>query len=120
MRNILLVMIFWFLSGCAHGDPWTRQDTILQIGVTAAIACDAYTTTQIQYHEGVYENGPIAKHVLGPQPSTSDTYQFMATVALSNYLVSRALPAKWRPYWQGVNLAQHSYYCGNNVGRMDL
>jgi hypothetical protein len=66
---------------------------------------DGIQTSKIQYYDDLQEVGPVAKHVLGPQPSTSSTWQYFATVALTHWLVARALPPKWRPYWQGIGIA---------------
>ena len=78
------------------------------------LAADAYTTSRIQYHENIHEAGPIAKHVLGSQPSTSDTWMYFGTLAISNYFIGAALPEKWRPYWYGGQIATHGYAVINN------
>lgn len=83
-------------------------------GTVVVLAADAYTTSRIQYHEGIYEAGAIAKHVLGRQPSTSDTWTYFGTLIISNYFIGRALPAKWRPYWYGLEMTAHSYAVINN------
>ena len=107
------LLVFTSMLGCAHSDPWTKRDTIMQVGVTAVYVADAVTTSRIQYHEGVHEAG-LARYALGSQPSTSDTYQYFGTLMISNWVISRALPAKWRPYWQGVNIAAHGSAAINN------
>ena len=109
-RIILLIL----LAGCAHQDEWTKRDTIMQVGVTAMIIGDAILTTRIKDHPNVYECGPIAKQFLGRQPKTQDVYLYMGTLIVTNYLISRALPAKWRPYWQAANMVQFSYMIYNN------
>lgn len=108
MRTLLILTIL-LISGCAHNDPWTTRDTVLQVGVTTILVADAVTTSRIQYHDGLYEQGPVAKVFLGSQPSTSDTYMYFGTLIVSNYLISRALPAKWRPYWQVGSVAHNAY-----------
>ena len=101
---VFLAILSAPLVGCAHQDEWTNRDTKLQIAVTLAIAADGYTTSKIQYTDGMEETGP-AKQFLGLQPSTSDTWMYMGTLMISSYFVSRALPSKWRPYWQGAQIA---------------
>ncbi len=109
MSKISQIFALCFLvTGCASQDNWTRQDTVLQWTVTGVMALDAIQTAEIQYHDDLVEKGPVARRVLGRNPSTSDTYQYFATLAVSNYLISRALPAKWRPWWQGANIAHHT------------
>lgn len=102
MKLVMLLVTLTLLQGCAHSDPWTRQDTTLQLITTGMFAIDAVQTSEIQYHGNIRENGPFAKHVLGRQPHTAETWQYFATVSLSHWLISRALPAKWRPFWQGT------------------
>ena len=103
---IILLGMTAALFGCAHSDQWTKTDTTMQLIVTAAYAADAYTTSKIQYDPTMQEEG-LARHVLGRQPSTSDTYMYFGTLMLSNWLISRALPAQWRPFWQFTNFAAH-------------
>ncbi len=106
--NMAALIGVLLLSGCAHQDEWTKRDTMMQLAASTTIAYDAYLTTKLQYQPGWYEDGPIAKYVLGAQPSTSDTYWFFGTQIVSSYLIARALPAKWRPYWQGAEITVHS------------
>ena len=120
MKRAITLILLLALVGCAHSDPWTKRDTVLQLVTTAAIACDAWSTTKIQYYPGISEGGPIARKFLGDQPSTSGTYQYMATAAISSYLISRALPAKWRPFWQVVHAYDHGSACSSNISVMNL
>jgi len=105
MRIAILAAIL-LLSGCAsyQHDPWTKQDTVLQSIVTATYAIDAIQTSEIQYHPELYEGG-FAKHALGAQPSTSDTWQYFASVAFTSYVIAYYMPAKWRPFFQGGQIA---------------
>ncbi len=104
MRIFILIL---FLSGCASQDPWTKSDTVLQ-GITfATMIADAHMTSKIQYHPNIWENGFIAQHALGRNPSTSDTWQYMGVVMLSHYLVARALPEGWRTFWQVGAMWRH-------------
>ena len=106
MRTLLILLGPLLMQGCAHSNEWTKTDTHMQLIVTAAYAADAYTTSKIQYDPLMQEEG-LARHVLGRQPSTSDTYMYFGTLMLSNWLISRALPAQWRPFWQFTNFAAH-------------
>jgi len=114
MKAGSLIVAMFFISGCAHEDPWTTRDTVGQVVLSAALVADAYSTSNIQNVSGVWENGPIASHVLGQQPSTSDTWQYFTTLAISHYFISRALPAKWRPYWQYGNATFHAVWVRKN------
>jgi len=108
------LILVCLLSGCAHQDEWTKQDTMLQLGVTGMIIVDAITTARIQDCEYCYEDSPFARAVLGSRPNSSDTYQFYISIAITSYLISRSLPAKWRPYWQAGEIGVHSYAVGRN------
>ena len=114
------LIIFVLLSGCASSDPWTRRDTVLQVAYTAVSAADHYQTTKIQYRPDLVESNPVAAMVLGGNPGTSDVWQVFATMAITNYLISRALPSKWRPYWQGAHIVGHAWAinknCNNDLG----
>ena len=114
MKSFVAILAFSLLTGCAHSDPWTKQDTILQSIYTGTLVIDAIQTSQIQYYPELEEGGAVARRVLGSQPSTSDTWQYFTTLAVSNYLITRALPAKWRPFWQGANIAGHGKAIFNN------
>lgn len=116
MRTLLILTIL-LTSACAHNDPWTTRDTVMQVGVTTILAYDAVTTSRIQYCETCYEAGAVAKRFLGSQPSTSDTWMYFGTLAITNYFISRALPAKWRPYWQVGSAVPHVVAINGNCER---
>ena len=100
MKGVALVLLL-MLSGCATQSNWSTHDTWMQVGVTVALAADAYTTSKIQYNPPLIEVG-LARHVLGPIPSTRDTYMYFGTAMISSYLISRWLPPRLRPWWQGA------------------
>lgn len=108
--GMLLCMV-----GCAHQDEWTRGDTVRQVMLYTVMTADAYSTTNIQYDPHVREIGPLARQVLGAQPSTSDTWQYFITAGLVHYAVVRSLPAQWRPWYQGAFIAGHTAYIINNA-----
>ena len=116
MKVVLILIALGLLTGCAHSDPWTKRDTIMYGGTLTLLAADAYTTSKIQHDPLLYEAGFIAKHVLGRQPSTSDTLLYFGSLAVSSYFIGRALPAKWRPYWYGFRIIDHGYSVVNNCG----
>ena len=118
MRFAILLAMF-LMSACAHQDEWTSRDTKFQIAVTIAMAADGYTTSKIQYTPGIREEGRIAKQFLGSQPSTSDTWTYMGTLMISSYFISRALPERWRPYWQSIQIAGFGITAANNC-RQDI
>ncbi len=116
MRAVLLIVVL-SITGCVHQDEWTSRDTYLQLGVSAVIIADAVTTAQIQHYPGITERGLIAGPILGDNPSTTDTYLYFSTVLIGNYFITRALPTKWRPYWQSATIIEHSAATINNCNR---
>lgn len=104
MKMITLFIAFAFLTGCAHSDPWTKSNTILEGIYLATVVTDGVMTAKIQDHPNIVENGLIARNFLGPNPNSSDVWQYMATVALSHWLIARALPLGWRAIWQGAGI----------------
>ena len=113
MRRIFLIL-FLGLCSCAHSDDWTRRDTVMQLGVTVVLAGDAYTTAQIHKTPFVFERGYLARPLIGSQPSSEDTYLLFATFALTSYLITRALPGRWRPYYQSAIILRAIYVIQNN------
>lgn len=113
MLRIVLIISMEACAGCAT-DPWTVEDTKWQVAYMGALAADAYTTTRIQYHSDIQEVGPIAREILGPQPSTADTWQYAIGAGLAHYVVARALPRKWRRWWQVGNAGYHGYLAIGN------
>jgi len=114
MRIVVCLLALCLVSGCAGSRNWSTQDTVLQSIVTGLLVIDAVQTSQIQYHPELEEGGLVARNVLGRQPRTSDTWQYFATVAFTSYVVSYYLPPKWRPFWQGGQIAYETKLIFNN------
>ena len=86
----------------------------MQIAVTVTLAGDAWTTSKIHKTPFVYESGPTARPLLGPQPDPTEVYIFFVSTAITNYFITRALPAKWRPWFQGGIIVRHIYNIEKN------
>lgn len=118
-RCRLIPIVACLLTACATNGEWTRSDTLRQSTYSAMIAADAVTTARIHEAPGVHEAAPITQSILGRQPDPSDTAVYFATVAITHWMISRALPPKWRRRWQigGTVLHGHATYvnCGNNL-----
>jgi len=108
-RYLLLLM----LTACAHNDSWDRTDTGLYSAYAVAAIADGYTTTQIQYHD-VEEKNPIARTLLGSNPSTADTWQLTTSMMLCNYLIARSLPSTWRKRYLATWAIGHGIATVNN------
>lgn len=107
------------LFGCAHQDEWTTRDTVFQIVAASVVAADGYTSSKIHKTDKVYESGLIARKLIGSQPSTSDAWIYSGTIIISSYFISRALPAKWRPYFQTFQIVEHGIAVVGNC-QLDL
>jgi hypothetical protein len=104
-RYLTAVAPIFLLLGCA--SDWTEKDTKRQLFVSAVIVADAITTARIADSPGVYENGPIAKHALGPQPEGSDVALYFGAVLVGNYVIATLLPERWRRHWQYWEIGVH-------------
>ncbi len=115
MKRVLeTIVLLLLLTGCAHQDEWTRQDTWRQIAVTIAIAGDGVSSVRIRETENIYEAGAIARKVMGSQPTKSDLAQYHFTLAVTSFAIAWVLPPSWRPYWQGFEVGIHGYAWYNN------
>ena len=98
MRYLFILAVL--ASSSANADEWTRADTWREVTYQVANVMDAYQTSRFQYRAGIEEVNPFTRSIIGPEPSTRDCAMYFATLGISHYLISRALPAKLRPYWQ--------------------
>lgn len=115
MIKIYLILIaVLMLSGCASNDSWTKQDTWGQVAATIAIIGDGVSSFKIHETDGIHEAGAVAYRVMGRQPTKKDLIVYHTTLAISSYLIARSLPAKWRPYWQTIEVGAHGYAWYNN------
>jgi len=98
---------FW-----ASRDPWTKQDTYWQTGLTLLNIVD-YKTTKENIHAGGYEWG-YAKNFIGEHPSDDDLKQYFSTVIIIDFITSYILPKKWRRLYQQSGIIIEFYYIKNS------
>lgn len=108
MKRVLIFAALLAVTGCAHQDEWTRDDTAWQVIYTGVMAADVYAAAQIQHHPNIVETGLVAEAFMGANPSSSDALLYGVTLGFSNWLISRALPEGLRRYWQLGNIALHA------------
>ena len=106
IRSIVLLLL---LSGCS-----ASQDTRYEIAYQLVNAADAYTTSRIKHTPNVYEANRITAAIIGRQPSATDTALLFITYGLSHYMISKALPEKWRRAYQVSTIGFSSYAVINN------
>lgn len=114
MRRMFILVMALTLVGCASTDEWRSKDTKRQLLVTTAILFDGWSSRNIGLETGTVENGYVAKSVLGAHPSSTEFTIYFTTLAIGYYFISRALPHKWRPYYQLVTFAEHTYAAAGN------
>ena len=96
LKSLLLLTVFF--SGCS--STWTTTDTKYEIAFQAVNLADAYTTSRIRHTDGVAEADPITRSLIGSQPDGRDTALLFMTYGVSHYVIARALPERWRRFYQ--------------------
>ena len=84
-----------FLGGCAS---WTHETIAEESAYQVLAAVDGYQTV----HRGACrETGPIARSLVGSNPSTTDTVTFRAISSVLHFGVTGML-SDWKPGWVRV------------------
>lgn len=115
-RALIALAAFASLTGCslAPRDDWSRANTVAEVAFQVSNALDAAQTAQFKNRPDVGESVAFTRAVIGESPTTRDTAMYFATMGLSHYLIARALPAKWRPWFQGASLIYSTSLVYNN------
>ena len=94
------------LTGCAsmeqNRESWKLRDTALEISWQALNAIDGSQTANIHEHPELIETSSITRWILGEQPDPKEAYLYFLSIGVSHYFIMRALPPKWRPWFQGI------------------
>lgn len=117
MKNVLLIVVLFYLQGCAVLTPpedWTRKDTIAEVAWQVMNVVDYRQTIDIQNHPNIIEGHWLSHAMLGNNPSSAATAQLHITYGISHYLISKYLPKKWRPYWHGGTIVEKGLTIKNN------
>jgi hypothetical protein len=106
MKKIMMILIILFVaSGCFalpwEHDPWTTQDTVLQLTFSALAMIDFWQTYTFLYtgtykEQGYYETNPI----LGNYPSKIRFFSYAGICIIGHLLISYILPQFFRTIWQ--------------------
>ena len=99
MKGFVVIMLA-LLSGCAVNGEWSHEDTRRELVWDAAAAMDTWQTMRIRHLPHIEEGGSLAVNFIGKQPEPKDVALYMASYSVAHFLVSRALPPRWRKYWQ--------------------
>ena len=109
-----ILTLLTLLSGCA-----TTTDTKYEIAFQVINAVDAYTTAQIRHTRNVEETNSITRSLIGRQPNGADVALLFVTYGISHYVIARALPEKWRRFYQVGTIAYSTSLVINNC-QIDL
>ena len=99
MNKMAVIFLAFAASGCAS-DSWTKTDTKYEIVFQVINTADAYTTSRIRHTSGVEEMNPITRSIIGAEPDEADVALLFITYGISHYVIARALPKKWRRFYQ--------------------
>jgi hypothetical protein len=99
-------------------DPWkwfapfSDDDKTRQKVILATQFIDMLQTRDIANNPDKYfEKNPI----LGEHPSEGDVAKYFVASMLGNYLLSKALPPKLRPYFQNLSIGTQAGMITNNA-----
>lgn len=103
------------MSATANAGDWSKTDTRWQLAYTAVAIADAFTTADIRNHDDIVEVAPLTRQVLGRNPEPLPTAAFFAGEIVGHYLISRALPPKYRRIWQATTVTVQGAVVANNI-----
>ena len=104
MRNQLInktifCILYVLLGGCGSSN-WTATDTKYEVAFQTINALDAYSTAQIRHDPALEERAWPTRQLIGSNPAEDEVALLFVTYGISHYLIARALPPKWRRYYQ--------------------
>jgi hypothetical protein len=124
IRHVLAISACLLITACAStgpaSDEWSQSDTRREIAFQFVNVLDAVQTNEIRGRTDVVEVGRWARSIMGTEPSRSEVATYFVAMGLSHYLISRALPPRWRKYWQAGTIADHGYAVVHNCAKFDL
>jgi len=101
MKSLLIITIILFSTSVHAADPWSKQDIALESTYLVLHALDLGQTLDIaRQPDKYYELNPI----LGRHPTKSDVYAYFLTTAMVHIGVTHWLPARCRPWFQGLTI----------------
>lgn len=107
MKLAIAAILIFSLSACGTFTPrddWSTDATVAEMAWQATNAIDAFQTAEIKNRPDLRESSAMTRRVIGRKPDADDTAVYFASMALSHYLISISLPARWRPWFQGASL----------------
>jgi hypothetical protein len=118
MKKVILVlmMIAIVSPGFAYQvDPWTTQDTVLQLTFTISFIIDVWQTYTFLYSEKYQKQNYYETNlILGENPSKVKLFTYNSVCVLSHTIISFLLPQPFRMIWQCIWIAVEIYAIRNN------
>jgi hypothetical protein len=109
-KPLLLALVLCFPL-TARAAEWAPADTHRELAFDALLALDTLQTHSIAHVPTYQEVNPL----LGAHPSNAAVNRYMLGCALGHYLISRALPAEDRRYWQWLTLGVEGGIVAHNI-----
>lgn len=123
LTALFMCIVLFLATGCSSARPaddWTRSDTVRELAFQTVNAADAYQTSRIAGRPDLEEGNAVTRAFIGSRPSGGDVAMYFGTLAISHYLIARALPARWRPYFQVVPTVAQGYTVVQNCAEHGL
>lgn len=115
----VLLALAGLLGGCAV-DDFSRADMVREGSFQLVNAADALQTSKIKDRPDLVEGSSFTRAMIGEKPSGRDVAMYFGTLAISHYLISLALPSKWRPWFQYGTAAYSGYTVVTNCTQREL
>jgi hypothetical protein len=102
--TLLLVLFLNSGNACAF-DKWSKQDLALEATWLTLHAVDCAQTRWMAKHDWKWDGKDwreLDPLMFNDHPNTAQVNMFFAAGALAHVGITHVLPAKYRPYWQGI------------------
>lgn len=105
----ILAAGLFLIKEAKAADDWSTDNTVAEVSYQLVNAIDYAQTIRIKDRPDLVEGNWAGRAWMGREPHGTGAVTYFATLAVSHYVISRLLPAKWRPYWQVGTLAASGY-----------
>jgi len=96
MKRLIALTALALCAGLSQADDLTPKEIHTELLFAGTLLLDYSQTRDIKNHPGMYETNPI----LGKHPSDDKIATYFVLAGVGHYLVTKALPAEYRPAWQ--------------------
>ena len=124
-RWIVAVLALFTVPAAEASETLSRQDIALEAVYQLTAAADWGQTRWMTQHWHWAEPGPRGslhpkeRHeinpLLGDHPSIGRVNAYFLACGITHALITAALPARWRPYWQGAGIVLEVSFVAHNA-----